>query len=143
MVSSGMTLAPTIRCVRLWTGVDGHSCFEEGTIDLSGGARGDVLSDKALVSSISFRETGTGGAYAPHSAPTRQFVISLFGTIEVTTGPGASVVMKPGDIMLAEDTQGTGHSWRLLGTEPWRRAYVLLADGAAVPFKVAGPERER
>ena len=124
-----------IRCVRLWTAEDGNSRFEEGTIDFSGGERGDVLSDKAVVSSISFRETETGGTYAPHSAPTRQFVISLSGTVEVSTGSGRTVVMKPGDIMLAEDTQGTGHSWRLLGSDPWCRAYVIFADGASIPFQ--------
>ncbi len=137
-----MTATRTIRCVRLWSGADGASRFKEGTIVLASRVRGDVLSDNALVSSISFRETESGGTYAPHSAPTRQFVISLSGTIEVTTGSGATVVMKPGDIMLAEDTQGTGHSWRLLGTEPWRRAYVVLNEGATVPFTAAEPERD-
>lgn len=64
-----------IRCVRIWTGDDGNSLFEEGTIDLApktaGGERGDVLSDKAVVTSISYRETQAGGTYAPHQAPTR------------------------------------------------------------------------
>ena len=36
-----------IRCVRIWTAEDGNSSFEEGQIDLSGGARGDVLSEVA------------------------------------------------------------------------------------------------
>ena len=30
-----------IRCVRMWTGEDGDSLFEEGWIDLSGGVRND------------------------------------------------------------------------------------------------------
>jgi hypothetical protein len=30
-----------IRCVRIWTGADGESHFEEGAIDMGGGARGD------------------------------------------------------------------------------------------------------
>ena len=42
-----------IRCVRIWTTKDGHSVFEEGTIDLSRGERGDVLSDTAIATSIS------------------------------------------------------------------------------------------
>ena len=33
-----------IRCVRIWTGEDGNSLFEEGAIDLPKGERGDVLS---------------------------------------------------------------------------------------------------
>ncbi len=88
--------------------------------------------------SISFRETQAGGTYAPHDAPTRQFVITLSGTLEFKTAPGATFVINPGDILLAEDTTGSGHSWRLTDDNPWRRAYVILADGADVPFKKAG-----
>jgi len=33
-----------IRCIRLWTGDDGNSHFEEGVIDLPLGERGDILS---------------------------------------------------------------------------------------------------
>jgi hypothetical protein len=38
--------------VRIWTGDDGNSLFEEGTIDLSQGEHGDFLSDKTVASSI-------------------------------------------------------------------------------------------
>jgi hypothetical protein len=53
-----------IRCIRLWTGDDGNSHFEEGVIDLSKGERGDILSGTVDVVSISFRETIRGA----HSA---------------------------------------------------------------------------
>ena len=48
-------------------------------------------------------------------------------------------MLRPGDILLAEDTAGTGHSWRLVDENPWRRAYVILAPGVEVPF-VAKPQ---
>jgi hypothetical protein len=35
-----------IRCVKLWSGSDGNSHFEEGAIDLGSGPRGDMLTDK-------------------------------------------------------------------------------------------------
>ena len=127
-----------IRCVRIWTGPDGNSLFEEGSIDLSHGERGDILSDKATVKSISFRETQAGGTYAPHDAPTRQFVITLAGTLEFKTATDETFIVHPGDILLAEDTTGSGHSWRLTDQNPWRRAYAILADGVEVPFKKAG-----
>ena len=130
-----------IRCVRLWTGADGHSLFEEGAIALAdpagGGQRGDVLSGTAMVTGLSFRETGAGGTYAPHQAPVRQLVVTLCGTLEFRTVPGATFVIRPGDILLAEDTTGSGHSWRLTDANPWRRAYAILADHAAVPFQKA------
>ena len=52
-----------IRCIRLWTGNDNNSYFEEGVIDLPKGERGDILSGTVDVASISFRETRAGGAF--------------------------------------------------------------------------------
>lgn len=126
-----------IRCVRIWTGGDGNSCFEEGSIDLGAGARSDVLSDTAVATGISYRETKAGGTFSPHQAPTRQFVITLDGTLEFKVASGATFTLHPGDILLAEDTTGSGHSWRLVDEHPWRRAYVILADDADVPFRKA------
>lgn len=123
-----------IRCVRIWTGPEGHSLFEEGTIDLPKGERGDVLGDAIPAQSISYRETQPGGTYAPHDAPTRQFVITLSGTLEFKTVPGDTFIIHPGDILLAEDTTGSGHSWRLTDDQPWRRAYVILGADTPVPF---------
>jgi hypothetical protein len=126
-----------IRRVRIWTGEDSDSLFEEGTIDFPKGARGDVLSDKTMSSSISFRETKSGGTFAQHDAPTRQFVITLSGTLEFKTAKDETFTTRPSDILLAEDTTGTGHSWRLVDDQPWRRAYVILAPDVAVPFRKA------
>ena len=123
-----------IRCVRIWTGEDGNSLFEEGMIDLPKGERGDILSEVVATSSISFRETKSGGTFAPHDAPTRQFVITLSGTLEFETATGATFLIRPGDILLAEDTTGTGHSWKLMDDKPWRRAYVIVGADTAVPF---------
>jgi hypothetical protein len=48
-----------IRCVRLWSGPDGKSHFEEGAIDLGSGPRGDVLSGKFPIASVSFQQTNS------------------------------------------------------------------------------------
>ncbi len=124
-----------IRCVRIWTGSDGNSCFEEGVIDLHDGARGDSLSHLVGATSISFQETRAGGAFEWHRAPVPQFVITLSGVLEFETRSGANFTIRPGDILLAEDISGTGHRWHLTGDDPWRRAYVIFQPGAALPFK--------
>ena len=124
-----------IRCVRLWTGEDNNSHVEEGYIDLETGARGDLLSGKGLVSTISFQETASGGTFAWHTAPIRQFVITLSGTLDFQTRDGEHFLLRPGDILLAEDTAGSGHTWKLTDNQPWRRAYVILEPGAPVPFR--------
>ncbi|HUA76577.1 MAG TPA: cupin domain-containing protein [Acetobacteraceae bacterium] len=124
-----------IRCVRLWTGDEGNSHFEEGKLHLEEGARGDLLSGTMGAASISFQETESGGAFAWHTAPARQFVITLSGTLDFQTREGKHFTLHPGDVLYAEDTAGTGHRWKLIDEQPWRRAYVILAPDAAVPFK--------
>jgi quercetin dioxygenase-like cupin family protein len=123
-----------IRCVRLWTGDDKNSHFEEGVIEIKPGQRGDWLSDKLAVATISFQETASGGAFAWHTAPIRQLVVTLSGTLDFQTREGEHFFLHPGDILLAEDTVGSGHSWKLTDDSSWRRAYVVLQSGAAVPF---------
>jgi hypothetical protein len=132
-----------IRCIRIWTAEDGNSRFEEGIIDMPRGERGDVLSGTFPVASISFRETRAGGAFEWHDAPVRQFVVTLSGTLDFQTRAGAHFILRPGDILLAEDTTGSGHSWRLIDDEPWRRAYVILAPAAQVPFVARSPDPQR
>jgi len=126
-----------IRCVRIWTDECGDSIFEEGSIDLSLGERGDVLSETLGAASISYRETEAGGTFGWHDAPARQFVITLSGTLRFQTKSGSDFTIRPGDVLLAEDTTGSGHSWKLVGTDPWRRAYVLLPKGANPHFNRA------
>ena len=124
-----------IECVRLWTGKDDESHFERGVIDLEPGMRGDWLSGKFGAASVSFQETHSGGTFEWHTAPTRQFVITLSGTLDFATRSEQHFTLKPGVILLAEDTAGGGHSWRLVDKEPWRRVYVVPAHNAKIPFK--------
>lgn len=123
-----------IECVRLWTGDDGQSHFESGLVDLVPGVRGDFLSSKMNAVSISFQETDAGGKFEWHTAPVRQFVITLSGTLDFVTREDKHFILHPGIILLAEDTAGGGHSWKLVDSEPWRRIYVVLAPGAEVSF---------
>ena len=132
-----------IRCVRIWTGEDQNSHVEEGWIDLKPGAHGDLLSGKIEVASASLQETQPGGTYAWHTAPVRQLVVTLSGTLDFSTRGGQHFVLAPGDILLAEDTTGGGHTWRLVDDQPWRRLYVVLGKDAPVPFKRAVPADHR
>jgi quercetin dioxygenase-like cupin family protein len=130
-----------IRCVRLWTGDDKNSHFEEGVIALKPGQRGDWLSDKLAVATVAFQETASGGAFAWHTAPVRQLVVTLSGTLDFQTRDGEHFLLHPGNILLAEDTVGSGHSWKLTDDSSWRRAYVVLQPGATVPFLANARQR--
>jgi quercetin dioxygenase-like cupin family protein len=124
-----------IRCIRLWTGDDDNSHFAEGTIALDPGPHGDLLTHKLGASSVSFQETAAGGKLDWHTAPVRQLVLTLSGTLDFETRAKQHFTLRPGDILLAEDTAGGGHSWQLIDAQPWRRVYVVLARDAVVPFR--------
>jgi len=123
-----------IRCVRLWTGADGCSHVQVGRLDMQQGRNADLVSTTMGSSHVTVEETATGGTYAWHTAPVRQLVVTLAGTLVFTTHNGEEFTLRPGDVLLAEDTTGTGHQWRLEGADPWRRMYVVLAEGVEVPF---------
>ena len=65
-------------------------------------------------------------------------MITLAGTLEFKTSSGATFLIRPGDVLLAEDTTGSGHSWRLMDDQPWRRAYVIIGSDVDVPFVKRG-----
>jgi quercetin dioxygenase-like cupin family protein len=114
-----------IRAFKLYTGPDHASHVLEGTIDEK--ARTDVIA-------IHFKETPAHSSADWHYGPESQYVITLSGTLEFTTRDGETFVVRPGDVLLSEDHVGTGHKWRLIDDQPWRRAYVLMKPGAKDSF---------
>ncbi len=125
-----------IRCVRLWSGADNISHFEEGVIDLDPGARGDALSGKFAIASASFHETDADPKLGWHPDPVRQLVVTLSGTLEFETRDGR-FSLGTGDVLFTEDTSGRGHDWKLIGEQPWRRLYAVLDEATVVPFQPA------
>jgi hypothetical protein len=118
-------MAPgVIRCVHLFTGADGRSHVEH--IELPLGA-------VTLVKKAHFEETAAGSSRDWHTAPCEQFVITLSGTLEFSTRDCEQFTLRPGDILLASDTSGTGHRWRLIDDQPWRRLYVELTTPFSLP----------
>jgi quercetin dioxygenase-like cupin family protein len=110
---------------RLYTGPDGASHVLEGSINESGHNE---------VASIHFQESPPHSSFDWHTAPTLQYVIRLSGTLEFTTRGGDTFVLRPGDVLVATDNVGSGHKWRLIDDQPWRRAYVVLKPGVTDLF---------
>ena len=117
-----------IRMVRLSTGPDGQSHVEESQADLAADGR-DLASSWQGATRVRFQESPAGSTLDWHDAPRRQLVITLSGHLEFVTRDGERFELRPGDVLLAEDTAGTGHRWMLTGEEPWRRVYVRLPPG--------------
>ncbi len=90
--------------------------------------------DRTDVIAIHFKETPAHSSEAWHDSPEPQYVITLSGTLEFSTRGGETFVLRPGDVLLSEDRAGTGHRWRLIDDQPWRRAYVVLKPGARDSF---------
>jgi quercetin dioxygenase-like cupin family protein len=114
-----------IRAFKLYAGPDHASHALEGTIDEK---------DRTDVIAIHFKETPAHSSEDWHVSPESQYVITLSGTLEFTTRDGETFVVRPGDVLLSEDNVGTGHKWRLIDDQPWRRAYVVLKPGAKDSF---------
>jgi len=61
-----------------------------------------------------------------HPAPRRQYVITLKGKLKFKVSDGRTFILEPGIILIAEDTQGAGHTWEILDGDQWERIYIPL-----------------
>jgi len=114
-----------IKAYRIYTGPDGHTHIETGSV-----------ADNNLTEAISihFKETPPHASYDWHPAPTTQYVICLTGTLEFTTYLGETFILNPGEVLIAMDTTGSGHKWRMVDNDSWKRVYVKFKEGAEINF---------
>lgn len=117
-----------IKAYRLFTGPDGDSHVERGRISV------DVLAE---AESVQFEETAAHSALSWDTVSAPQYVLTLAGILEFATRSGDTFTIYPGDVLLATDTTGSGHGWRLINDEPWKRARVVLKPGADAHFVAA------
>ncbi|UYW02396.1 hypothetical protein K5I29_05740 [Flavobacterium agricola] len=108
-----------MRAIYLYTGADGHSHFKEGYIHNH---------THVKTTTTTFVESPAFSKLYWHTAPQTQFVVTLKGTLEFTVHSGQSFVIKPGTILIADDTTGSGHYWKLIDSEPWQRVYAVFAE---------------
>lgn len=114
-----------MKIVRLYTGPDNESHFEDVEIELKAVKR-MMASALEPAHGIMFRSAPADHYSNYHPAPNRQYVITLSGAVEIETGDGAIRRFGPGDVMLAEDTTGHGHITRVVGGQPRHYAFIPL-----------------
>jgi hypothetical protein len=118
-----------MQIVRIYTGADGRSHFEDLAVELDDlGAIGRI-SRAWGASGVQFREVDGDYHLGFHRAPRRQLVVNLTGSVEIEVGSGERRLLGPGSILLADDTTGEGHISRNVGGEPRTCLFVHLADG--------------
>ena len=99
-----------MKVVRIYTGPDNQSHFEDLQIPLKDGGKVGFLSERMKATGVVFRETTGEYNYDFHTAPRRQLVVNLEGEVEIEVGDGTRRILRTGDILFAEDTTGQATS---------------------------------
>ena len=112
-----------MQIVRVFSGGDGESHFEDLTPDqfaeiVNRVGEGDII--------LGRRPSPAFSDY--HTAPRRQYVVVLSGIAEFETADGSKRRLDPGDVLVAEDLTGHGHTARSIGEGLRVSLAVPLAD---------------
>ena len=114
--------------VRVFTGADGRSHFEDLTVELEDFGMREQISALWPGRGVQFRTVPPNYFLDFHTAPRRQLVVNLTGSVEIEVGDGDRRTLGPGSILLAEDMTGEGHISRSVDEEPRTCLFVHL-DG--------------
>ena len=115
------------KVIRLYTGPDGESHFEDIGLPLEELSKGRRRTEFVKATGVSFREQPGDMSSDWHNAPRRQYVITVEGEGEIEIGDGTKRRFLPGDVLLAEDTTGRGHFSRAVNNQP-RKSIVVRLD---------------
>jgi hypothetical protein len=97
--------------VHIFTGDDNESHIEitEAT-DFDYPERNGTRTERLSATNTQFFSRTAGPIGPFHNASQRQYMFYLTAQVEIGLGDGSTVMMNPGDVLLAEDTTGHGHS---------------------------------
>jgi hypothetical protein len=119
-----------VTATRLFTGADGLTHFEQVTVKLSPvtGAPAAVEQSEPVKASNAYVVRLAPGFFQDwHNADKRRYVIPISGRAEIETAGGQKVLLEPGQIGLAEDLTGKGHTFRVVGADDWVALFVDFA----------------
>ena len=115
-----------VKITRLYTGPDGQTHAEE--IEVNFGPRGTNPFKLMAGAGAEIRRAPPGRVADWHTAPRRQYVITLSGHGEVELIDGTKIELGPGSIDLAEDLTGKGHITRVVGNEDRVTIAIPVSD---------------
>ncbi|QOL16720.1 cupin domain-containing protein [Dickeya dianthicola] len=108
-----------IPAIKLITTPDNHSAYLKGSVP----ALEKIPAQNFWINnSVEEWERNT------HPAPRKQYVITLKGKLKFKVSDGSTFILSPGTVLLAEDTNGEGHSWELIDGDEWVRVYIPMTS---------------
>lgn len=116
-----------MQVVRIYTGNDGESHFEELDLPFEAVEYAERTAAQNA-SSVTFSRMQPGGFIDWHPAPRRQYVITLEGQMEVGLGDGTKRIFSSGDVLLADDLTGRGHTTAVYGDSQRISVAIPIVD---------------
>ena len=116
-----------VSMTRLYTGPDGQTHAEETEAKFTAGSTNEIFKLMAI-NGAELHRAAPGTVIDWHTAPRRQYVITLSGQGEIEVAGGKKFPVGPGHIDLVEDTTGKGHITRVTGNEDRVTLQLPLSD---------------
>lgn len=115
-----------VMATRLYTGPDGQSHIDQLPIVLQGAP---VAESTPLKMSDAYVVRAAPGMFESwHNADKKRYIVVISGEAEVTTTSGEKAKIVPGQIYIAEDLTGKGHTFRVVGSTDWVALFVNFAQ---------------
>ena len=119
--------------LRIYADDEGESHFEDvelafGQADFVPPAPPVLMSSFEPATKYGFERVPPGWHGDWHPAPNRVLAIYLSGEGEMEAGDGEVRALRPGTVLLAEDTTGKGHISRLTGPDEMLVVILLLPN---------------
>jgi hypothetical protein len=112
----------SLECFRVFSDTEGESHIEIATIDLAlvpfAPPAPPVEVSEILDAQYGFLRAPAGWFGDWHPAPARQVMCLLQGEVELQVSDGETRRASSGTIALVEDTEGRGHTTRVVSEEP-------------------------
>lgn len=122
-----------VATLRIWASDDGESHLED--VDLDFEESGFLPNAPPMLLTAQTPASGYFIAQAPvgldldwHPSPVRELAVYLAGEGEIEASDGTVRELRPGTILLVDDTTGKGHRTRVTGAEEVLVVIVTLPD---------------
>jgi hypothetical protein len=124
---AGEKTAPSFQ--RLFTGEDKQSHVERLEMKFSPVADSPAMAESEHLNAATayLVRAHPGFSESWHNADKRRYVVTLSGRGEIEVAAGKKFFAEPGQLVLAEDLTGKGHTFRVIGNEDWVALFVDFA----------------